>query len=336
MHHHTPKKPTDPKHFKLRPRTFVEVNKAYRADLAARHQDVAFESWTYMPDEVLVGTLNKKLPDAFDEQTLNDLYNESLGEKERKAPKELRVIVQLEPDESVITPGVYDTFLRYPEHSIVIQMNTNGDYKIVNGIDNLDKFLDVTHDDTGYGIVYDLTGHGSTETFSEKHYETLAKQMTHLTRSINADANALYQSKHNRALNLDKNSFKPDHINMNGCLLGKLRAGNSYMGRFADSFVQKSGYSSITFEAFDRTISPNQTGDVEPGPRNIKANNALNAQPDAYESYEEAFKKGHIIYDPETMKKPTASGANYERREYLDSQGQRQRVFRGPTSPKNH
>ena len=336
VHHYTPKKPTDPEHFKLRPRTFVEVKNAYRADLAVRHQDVAFEDWTYIPDKMVVGTLNKKLPDAYDERTLNDLYNESLGEQERKAPKELRVIVQLEPDEDVIAPGIYETFLRYPEHSIVIQMNTDGDYKIVNGIDNLDKFLDVTHDNTGYGIVYDLAGHGSTEDFSGKHYETLAEQMTHLTRSINADANALYQSKHSRALNLDRNSFKPDHINMNGCLLGKLREGNSYTGRFADSFVKKSGYSSVTFEAFDRTITSTETGDIEPGPNNIRAYHTNTAEPDAYQSYEEAFKKGHIIYDPETMEKPRASGANYERREYLDSRGQRRRVFRGPTSPKNH
>ena len=336
VHHHTPKKSKDPKRFKLRPRNLVEVNKAYRSDLAVRHQDVAFEGWSYMPDEMLVDTLNKKLPDVLEERTLNDLYNDSLGEQERKAPKELRVIVQLEPDESVIAPGIYETFLRYPEHSIVIQMNTDGDYKIVNGIDNLDKFLDVTHDDTGYGIVYDLNGHGSTKTFGENHYKTLAEHMTHLTHSINADANALYQSKHNRALNLDKNSFKPDHINMNGCLLGKLRAGNSYMGRFADSFVKKSGYSSVTLEAFDRTITSTETGDMEPHSQNIKDEGAKNAKRDAYQSYEEAFKKGHIIYDPKTMEKPRPSGANYERREYLDSRGQRQRVFRGPTSPKNH
>ena len=202
--------------------------KPYRLDLVAEHQvgvgpdKVPFH---YMPDQILDEIIekNEALGNSFFNRLISTSYVARLnalnaGRKEGDV-KELRVLIQLENDEGVINADIYQAYMRYPDHSILVHMNNNGDFSIVNGIKNIDKFTDPAFKDN---VIYTLHGHGNRFFQGTKVPETLAKNVLSFTKLAPSVLKKRYKEWFPKK-NISSKAFhiKPSSFVMDGCSLGK-------------------------------------------------------------------------------------------------------------------
>lgn len=306
--------------FPSRKRPF-QIGDLYRPDLARRDTAGPFKYWPVLDDARLKATMK------FDGGYLDTLYDKEYGVDKRRNPEELRIIIQLENDEGAITNSVYRSYMRYPEHSILVQMNKNGDFRITNGVENLAKFNEEKYQGK---VIWQPQGHGWEYTHGGNTDAQLAKNMEGLLNKLPEEASRVSDQK----LRLTKKNIEPYHINMDGCSLGRSRwFTQSFMQKTADRFYKRTGLAP-TYEAFARisTTTKVGVGQIHPESWDTGKGRFSNVV-DLYEgksfsSEAEAYRKAHKIYKPDIMDKPISSGA--EDSYYVDPNGIRRRLFRGP------
>ena len=211
--------------------------KGYRLDQAKLHTVGNGQNKTqyhYMDDDDIKRTAAvNNVIDATMEQSLNRLNPGRL----QNSPEELHVLIQLENDERSINAGLYKQYQRYPEHTLVLQMNNNGDFTIVNGIDNIPKFTAPKYKDK---IIFQPYGHGSRFTHGVQSPESLARNLSQFVDNAPEVMARIYNAKHpNSAINKSQISITPSHFNMAGCSLGKRGAWfiDNLTENFSDEFV---------------------------------------------------------------------------------------------------
>lgn len=209
--------------------------KGYRLDQAKLHTVGNGQNKTqyhYMDDDDIKRTAAvNNVIDSTMEQSLNRLNPGRL----QNSPEELRVLIHLENDEKSINTGLYKQYQRYPEHTVVLQMNNNGDFTIVNGIDNIPKFTAPKYKDK---IIFQPYGHGSRFTQGAQSPESLARNLSQFVDNAPEVMERIYNAKYpNSAINKNQISITPSHFNMAGCSLGK--RGPWFIDTLTENFSDK-------------------------------------------------------------------------------------------------
>ncbi len=321
------------------PTSVFKLKSLYRPDLMQTDKKGKFKDWPIIADDAIKKRFSE-IPG------LEKQYNDEYGERNRKSPKELRVYIQLENDSYAINQAIYRKFMRYPDHSILVQMNKEGDFRITNGIDNLAKFAQPEFRDK---VIWNPFGHGSEYSHGGHSVKQLTNSMQNLLNKLPDAANKAYSEKFNRPLSISTSAITPNHINMDGCSLGRSHwYTNSFMQKFADSFYKKTQLSP-TYESISRIGASSGTGQAIVHPSVIKATGKktdltadtgltkqlFSSQTDNFTSEKDFYEKGgHKIYDPAKMSKPQSSQAidGY----YTDSRGKNVRILRGRSESANN